>query len=62
VYDQWRRLVASLKATNLLHWVMLAASYRLITMAIKTTSKASVFCTVVLLIVALVAAGQIRSE
>ncbi len=59
---QWRRIVASLKATNLLHLSILAVSYRRIAMAIETASKVGVFCIVVLLIVTLAAAGAIRSE
>jgi hypothetical protein len=55
-------LVASLKATNLLHWAMLAVSRGHIMMAIKPASKLGVFCIVDLLIVALAAAGAIRSE
>ena len=51
---QWRRLVASLKAINLLHQEILAVSYRRIVMAIKMTCTVGVFCIVVLLIVALV--------
>ena len=59
---QWRRIVASLKATNLLHLSILAVSYRRIAMAIETASKVGVFCIVVLLIVTLAAAGAIKSE
>ncbi len=62
VLARWWRLVASLKATNLLHQAILAVSYRRIAMAIKTASKVGVFCIVVLLIVTLAAAGAIRSE
>jgi hypothetical protein len=62
VHAQWRCLVASLKATNLLHWVILTVSYRRITMVIKTASKVGVICIVILLIIALAAAGAIRSE
>ena len=51
---QWRRLVASLKAINLLHQEILAVSYRRIMMAIKMACTVGVFCIVVLLIVALV--------
>ena len=59
---QWWHLVASLKATNLLHRSIRAVSYRRIAMAIETASKVGVFCIVVLLIVTLAAAGAIRSE
>ncbi len=71
---QWRRLVASLKAINLLNWVILAVSYRCIAIAIETASKVGVFCIVItaskvgvfciviLLIVALAAAWAICSE
>ena len=62
VLARWWRLVASLKATNLLHQAILVVSYRRIAMAIKTASKVGVFCIVVLLIVTLAAAGAIRSE
>jgi hypothetical protein len=62
VLAQWRRLVASLKAINLLNWVILAVSYRRIAIAIETASKVGVFCIVILLIVALAAAWAICSE
>ena len=62
VLTRWWHLVASLKATNLLHWAILVVSYWRIAMAIETASKVGVFCIVDLLIVALAAAGAIRSE
>ena len=62
VLARWRRLVASLKASNHLHWSMLAVSYRRIAMTIETASKEGTFCIIVLLIVALAAAGAIHSE
>jgi hypothetical protein len=51
-----------MKALDLLHRVMRSVSYRRIAMAIETASKVGIFCIVVLLIVALAAAGVIRSE
>jgi hypothetical protein len=62
VLAQWRRLVASLKAMNLLHWVIFAVSYWGITMSIETASKVGVFCILILLIVDLAATGAIPSE
>ena len=62
VLAQWQHLVASLKATNLFYRAILGVSYRRTAMAIKTASKIGVFCIVVLLIVALAAAGAILSE
>ena len=47
VLARWRRLVASLKAMDLLHRGILAVSYRRIAMAIEAASKVSVFCIVV---------------
>jgi hypothetical protein len=43
ILAQWRRLVASNKALNLLHWAMCAVTYRRIAMAIKTASFLGVF-------------------
>jgi hypothetical protein len=40
---QWRRLVASNKALNLLHWAMCTVTYRRIAMAIKTARFLGVF-------------------
>ena len=57
-----QRLVASLKAMDLLHWEIIAVSYRRIVMAIKTASKVGVLCIIILLIVALVATLAILSE
>jgi len=62
VLARWRHLVASLKATSLLHRAILAISNQRIAMTIKTASKAGVFCIIVLLIVALAAAEAIHSE
>jgi len=59
---RWRRLVAFMKATNLLQQAMRVIYYRRIAMAIKTASKEGTFCIVVLLIVAMAAAGVIRSN
>jgi len=63
VLAQWWRLVAFMKATNLLHRVMRAVSHRPIATAIKMTSKGGggIFL-IVVLIVPLAAAGAIRSE
>ena len=61
VLAQWWHLVAFMIATNLLHWAMCAVSYHHITMAIKMASKVGTFCIVVMLIVALAAAGAIGS-
>jgi len=58
----WQRLVAFMKAMNLLHQVMRALEYRHIAMAIEMASKEGIFCIVVLLIVAMAAAGVIPSE
>ena len=59
---QWRCLLAFMKALDLLHWAMRSVLYHRIAVAIETASKVGTFCIVVLLIVALVAAGAIRSE
>ena len=62
VLARWWRLVAFMKATILLYWVMHAVSYRRIAVAIETACKVRTFCIVILLIVALAATGVIRSE
>ena len=62
VLARWRRLVAFMKATNLLHRAMCAVSYRCTVMAIEMVSKVATFFTFVLFAVALVAAEAIRSE
>ena len=62
VLARWRRLVAFMKATNLLHRAMRAVQYRRIAMAIETASKVGSFCIVVPFAVALAAAGAIHSE
>jgi hypothetical protein len=62
VLARWRSLVASLRARNLLNWVIPAVSYWRIVMAIKTASKVGVFFIIVLLIAALVDARAICSE
>ena len=59
---RWQCLVASMNAMNLLHWVMCTVMNQRITTAIKMASKVGVFFIVVLLIVALAAAGAMRSE
>ena len=62
VLARWWRLEAFMKAANLLHRVMHAVLYRCIAMAIEMASKVGSLCIIVLLIVALAAAGVIRSE
>ena len=62
VLARWWRLVAFMKATDLLHQAMQAVSYRRIATAIKMTSKGGGILLIVVLIVALAAAGAIRSE
>ena len=62
VLARWRRLVAFMKAMNLLHQAMCAVLYRHIATAIKMASKVGTFCIIVLFAVALAAAGAIRSE
>ncbi len=59
---QWQRLVAIKKDLDLIHQAMLPLSYRRITTAIEMISKLGVDFIVVLLIVALAAAGAVRSE
>jgi hypothetical protein len=43
ILARWRRLVASNKALNLLHWAMCAVTYRHIAMAIEMASYLGVF-------------------
>ncbi len=43
ILPQWRRLVVSDKALNLLHWAMCVVMYRRIAMAIETASCLGVF-------------------
>jgi len=62
VLARWWRLVAFMKATNLLHWVMRAVLYRRIATAIEMTSKGGGILLIVVLIVTLAAAGAIQSE
>jgi len=62
VLARWWRLVVFVKATNLLHWVMHAVSYRRIATAIEMAGKVGTCCIVVSLAVALAAAGAIQSE
>jgi hypothetical protein len=62
VLARWRRLVAFMKATNLLYQVMCGVYYRRIALTIKMVSKVGTFCIIVMLIVALAAARAIRSE
>jgi hypothetical protein len=51
-----------MKALDLLHWVMRAVYYRRIAITIKMAIKVGIFCIIPVLIVALAAAGAIRSE
>ncbi len=62
VLTRWWHLVVFMKATNLLHQAMHTVYYRRIAMTIETASKVGTFCIIVVLFVALVAAGAIRSE
>ncbi len=62
VLARWQRLVAFVKATNLLHQVMRAVWYSRIVMAFKTASKVGTCCIIIVLIVALAASGAIWSE
>ncbi len=59
---QWRHPVASSEALDLLCRVMYTVSYCCIAVAIKVASKVGVFFIIVLLIVALEAAGAILSK
>ncbi len=60
---QWWHPVASSEVLDLLYQEMCAVLYRRIAMAIETASKRGLYCLiVVLLIVALEAAGAVRSE
>jgi hypothetical protein len=51
-----------MKATNLLHRAMRAVYYRRIAITIEMAIKVGIFCIIAVLIVALAAAGTIRSE
>jgi hypothetical protein len=62
VLARWWRLVAFMKAMNLHHSAKRAVSYHRIAMTIDIVSKVGTFCIVVLLIVALAAAGAIWSN
>jgi len=62
VLARWQRLVAFMKATNLLHRAMRTVSYRRIATAIKMASKVGTRCIGVSFAVALAAAGAIRSK
>ena len=57
VIVRWWRLVAFMKATNLLHWAMRAVYYRRIAITIEMAIKVGIFCIIAVLIVALAAAG-----
>ena len=62
VLVRWWRLVAFMKATNLLHRAMRVVYYRRITITIEMAIKVGIFCIIAVLIVALAAAGAIRSK
>ncbi len=62
ILARWRRLVASNKALNLLHWAMCAVLYLRTATAIKMASLFGTFFVVVLFAVALAATGAIRSK
>ena len=62
VLARWWRLVAFMKAMNLLHQAMHLVLHHLIAMAIKMASKVGTFCIGILLFVALAAAGAIRNK
>ncbi len=62
IYAQWRRLVASNKALNLLYQAMQGVLYRRTAMAIKIASLFGVYYVVVLFAVALEATGVIWSK
>ena len=62
VVARWQSLVAFMKALDHLHQAMRSVSHRRTAMAIETASKEGTFCIVGVLIVAMVAAGAIRSE
>jgi hypothetical protein len=51
-----------MKALDLLHWVMHVVYYRRIATTIEMAIKVGIFCIIAVLIVALAAAGAIRSE
>ncbi len=59
---RWRQPVASVKALNLLYWVMRAVLYRRIAMARETARKLGTFFIVVLFAVSLAATGAIQSK
>jgi hypothetical protein len=62
IITQWQHPVASTKALDLLHWAMRAVSYRRTAMAIKMAIKVGQFFVLVLVVVALAAAGVIWSK
>jgi hypothetical protein len=62
VLVRWWRLVAFMKATNLLHRAMRAVYYRRIAITIEMAIKVGIFCIIAVLIVALAATGAIRGE
>jgi len=62
VLAQWWRLVAFVKATNLLHRAMRSVSYRRIAITIEMAIKVGIFCIIAVSIVALAATGATRSD
>jgi hypothetical protein len=62
VLARWWRLVAFMKAMNLIHWAMRTVFYCRIATAIEMASKGGGMLLIVVLIVFLAAAGAIRSE
>jgi hypothetical protein len=62
ILARWQHPVASSKDLNLLHWVMHAIMYQLITMAIKTASFVGVFVDFCLFACCSGSRGAIRSE
>jgi hypothetical protein len=59
---QWQHPVASIKALDLLYWVMCTVLYQRTTTAIKMTSKNGGFCQRLLFHPTMVAAGAIQSK
>jgi hypothetical protein len=61
ILAQWWRLVAFLKALNLLHWAMCMVMYQRIAMAINSATFLESFVDCCFFFFALVAVGAIRS-
>ena len=62
ILARWRRPVASSEALDLLHWAMLAVTYRCIAMTIKMAIFAGVFVDCCFLPVGLAATGAVQSK